>query len=279
MNSIMNSLDQGALYFFWVRAVILIVEVFILLRKKGRNSDVLPNIVCGVIIFAFLKLAGSGVTFGFMVFIASFGRETLAFSWWLLLLTIIAVDFGYYISHFLSHKVRFMWADHSVHHSSREFDFSTALRGSFINGVYSWLPVTPLLLLGVSPLLVVWCRALVNDYTFFLHTRYIGKLGWLEWVLNTPSHHRVHHASNARYIDKNFGFLLIIWDRLFGTFASESETCVYGSGSPPTRNPLRVICAGWIALLQDLNQASDWKDRTRLFFRTRHKSALTGRDA
>ncbi len=274
----MNSLDQGAFYFFWVRAVVLTVEVLILLRKKGRNSDVIPNIVCGVVIFAFLKLAGSGITLGFMVFIASFGRDTLAFSWWLLLLTIIAVDFGYYIAHFLSHKVRFMWADHSVHHSSREFDFSTALRGSFINGVYSWLPVAPLLLLGVSPLLVVWCRALVNDYTFFLHTRYIGKLGWLEWVLNTPSHHRVHHASNGCYIDKNFGFLLIIWDRLFGTFASEREDCIYGTGTPPTRNPVRVIFDGWISLWHDLAQAESWRERTKLFCRTRRRSMMIGRN-
>lgn len=265
---ILQNLNQGAWYFFWVRGLVLLLEVGFLLRKKGLHSDILPNIACGLMIFAFLKFLGSGLTFAFMTGIATFATRSLEFSFGLLLLTILAADLSYYIAHRLSHTLRFMWADHSVHHSSQEFDFSTSLRGSVVNGLYSWLPLTPLLLLGVNPLLVVWCRALVNDYTFFLHTQYVGKLGWLEWVLNTPSHHRVHHACNSVYVDKNFGFLLIVWDRLFGTFAVENERCRYGTTTPVTsRNPVKVMFHGWTALWLDLLAARGLHSKARVALR------------
>lgn len=136
--------------------------------------------------------------------------------------------------------------EHSVHHCSREFGFSTNLRVSFIAGVYAWLALAIPVLLGFDPVLLLACFALANAFSFFAHTRPIGKLGWLEHILNTPSHHRVHHGQNPCYYDKNFGGFFIIWAKLFGTFTEEREPVVFGvPGYNPTRNPVKALTRRW----------------------------------
>lgn len=262
---VLNSLFQGAIYYFYVRGAFLLVELLYLFYTKGFKSDALSNVGCGLITYGFFRFAANGVVFGFFVYIASFATQTLDFSWWLLIATIFAADFSFYIYHVCAHKIRLFWTDHSVHHSSKEFDLTTNLRGTFVNGFYSWLPIIPLLLLGVHPALVLWCRAFVNDYTFFVHTQRVGKLGWLEWIFNTPSHHRVHHSTNPQYIDKNFGFMFIIWDRIFGTFAEENEACVYGiKHEVKTKNPVKIIFHEWFRLLKSLVQTRGFSEKLRV---------------
>lgn len=274
-----SDMDNGVWYFMLVRAVFLCAEVFYLLWKKGRQSDVLSNIACGAIIYIFLKLTGTGVVLALMYGVASFAPWELDFSWWLLGLTILGADLSFYIYHRTAHTFRIFWADHAVHHSSREYDFTTNLRGSFFSACYSWWPAIPLLLIGISPVMVMWCRTAVNDYTFFLHTQYVGKLGWFEKVFNTPSHHRVHHSCNSEYINKNFGFLLIIWDRMFGTFAEEQAPCVFGSRQTSTsKNPLKLMFAEWRRLLQALMMAQGWRNKLRLLGRMPTSAEALGQD-
>lgn len=183
-------------------------------------------------------------------------------AWWTWALLFLADDAAYYWFHRLHHEVRVLWASHVVHHSSQFYNFSTALR-------QSWTPMTafpfwlPLALLGLPPWMILLQQSISLIYQFFLHTERIDRL-WrpLEWVLNTPSHHRVHHASNARYLDRNYGGILIVWDRLFRSFEPEGERVVYGlTKNVETYNPVRVAFGEYGALLRDMRAATRWRDR------------------
>jgi sterol desaturase/sphingolipid hydroxylase (fatty acid hydroxylase superfamily) len=168
----------------------------------------------------------------------------------------ILSDLHYYWFHRLAHGCRFVWASHIIHHSSQKFNLTVAIRLPFTNGIYRFLFWTPLCLIGFPPVMVMLMDTLVVYYTFFIHTETIGKLGWLEKFLNTPSHHRVHHSNNPEYIDKNFGGVFIFWDKLFGTFAEETNRPRYGITKPfPTHNPVTIICDEWVCMYRDLQKA------------------------
>lgn len=157
-------------------------------------------------------------------------------------LLMIAQDFCYYWFHRASHRVRWMWAAHVVHHSSENMNFSTAFRQSLMYPFAGmWVFWLPLVILGFDPNWVVFVVLLNLGLQFFVHTQAVKKLGPLEWLFNTPSHHRVHHGRNPQYIDKNYAGILIIWDKLFGTFVPEEETVIYGITKPVNSfNPLKV---------------------------------------
>lgn len=169
------------------------------------------------------------------------------------LLTFLGVDICFYWMHRASHRVRWFWAAHVVHHSSERMNFSTAMRQNatnIFNG--AWAFFLPLALLGLNPVWIGVAYALSLVYQFFIHTTLIGKLpGWIELVFNTPSHHRVHHGRNPGYIDRNYGGILILWDRLFGTFADEDAQSPpeYGITRPPPSNNLIVL---WTHEYRDL---------------------------
>ena len=267
--NILNFLNQGAFYFLLIRAVILIIVATYILYQKGRNSDAGPNLICGVMCYFFSKYIESGITLTLMFFIYSFAVFEIAISWWLVIFTILSADLAFYFYHRLAHKYRLLWADHSAHHSSCEYDLTTNLRNSFLNDFYCWFPLIPLLLLGVSPVLIQWSRALVNDYTFFIHTTKIKHIGPFEWVMNSPSHHRVHHATNEEYIDKNFGAMFIIWDRLFGTFAEEKNNCQFGArNSSYSKNPIKILFNEWHLLIQDLYRASGFTTKIKVLLKS-----------
>lgn len=152
----------------------------------------------------------------------------LGAAWWSWILLLFAEDCCYYWFHRLHHEVRVLWAAHVVHHSSQHYNLSTALRQPWVTPFSGPIFWAPLPLLGFSPAMVLIAQSWSLLYQFWLHTEAVGKLGPLEWVLNTPSHHRVHHGTNPEYLDKNHGGIFIIWDRLFGTFAEERERVVYG---------------------------------------------------
>ena len=186
---------------------------------------------------------------------------------WVFAAALVADDFCYYWFHRVHHEVRVLWAAHVNHHSSRHFNLSTALRQPWTTFARPLFHL-PLPLLGFDPLLAMTVHSLNLIYQFWIHTELVGRLGPLEWVLNTPSHHRVHHGRNVRYLDRNHGGILIVWDRLFGTFEPESERVDYGL----TRNlasfdPLRIAFHEWAALARDLRGARDWREALRFALR------------
>ena len=191
-------------------------------------------------------------------------------TWWSLALLVVLQDLSYYVSHRTSHHVRWLWASHVTHHSSDRFNLSTAFRQSLTYPVSgTWVFWLPLAWIGFHPAQIVTMVALNLAYQFFVHTEAIGRLGPLEAIFNTPSHHRVHHACNARYLDRNFAGIFIIWDRLFGTFEPESPTvpCTYGLVHPVrTHNPLILTFHEWRALLTDLRQKRGIGARLRVLF-------------
>lgn len=187
-----------------------------------------------------------------------FFKETIHPGWWATwVLLFFAEDVSYYWFHRKSHEIRFFWASHVVHHSSEKYNLSTALRqtwtgnitGSFI--FWMWLPV-----LGFHPLMVVTMQSVSLLYQFWIHTETIGKLPRpVEFVFNTPSHHRVHHGSDPKYLDRNHAGILIIWDRMFGTFQEEEERPTYGlTKNIETYNPFRIAFHEWVDI---------WRDATR----------------
>jgi sterol desaturase/sphingolipid hydroxylase (fatty acid hydroxylase superfamily) len=195
-------------------------------------------------------------------FVYSLSPVTFDEVWWTWPLLLLAQDFFYYWSHRSHHVVRILWASHVVHHSSRRFNLSTALRQPW-TGVTSWIFYLPMLLAGVHPAVLAFCQSVNLVYQFWIHTERIDKLPrWFEAVFNTPSHHRVHHASQGSYLDRNFGGVLIVWDRLFRSFAPEVQRPVYGlTKNIETYNPFRVAFHEYAAIWRDLRAASTWRQR------------------
>ncbi|MEO6216648.1 MAG: sterol desaturase family protein [Sphingomonas sp.] len=182
----------------------------------------------------------------------------------------VAVEFAYYWFHRASHRVRWLWASHSVHHSAEQMTLLASLRLGWTN-LFSagWAFYVPLVLLGFPPVMVVTLLAFDLRYQFFLHTEAVGTLGPLEWVLNTPAHHRLHHASNHAYLDRNYGGVVIIFDRLFGTFAQvrSDEPIRYGlAHRAPTANPIRLAFREWRAMFSDAARARSPGDLRRALF-------------
>jgi sterol desaturase/sphingolipid hydroxylase (fatty acid hydroxylase superfamily) len=185
-------------------------------------------------------------------------------------LLFVGQEFCYYGYHRAAHRVRWFWATHAVHHSSNELTLASALRLGWTGKASGTaLFFTPLVWLGFAPQLVLASVALNLLYQFWLHTTWIPKLGALEWVLNTPSHHRVHHGSNPEYLDCNYGGVLIVFDRLFGTFVEERADLPprYGLVTPlRTHNPIHIALHEWLSLARDLRAAVGWRARAALLF-------------
>src|SRR5215813_12034584 len=178
---------------------------------------------------------------------------------------VIAQDFSYYWFHRCSHRVRWFWATHAIHHSSNEFNLAASYRFGW-TGRLTGAAVfyVPMIWLGFAPGPVFIAAAVNLLYQFWLHAEWIPKLGWLEYVLNTPSHHRVHHASNAEYLDRNYGGIFIVFDRMFGTFVAERDDlpCRYGLVTPlRSNNPVIIAFHEWAALARELWRAHSWRER------------------
>ncbi|GLZ75479.1 C-5 sterol desaturase [Actinorhabdospora filicis] len=192
----------------------------------------------------------------------------IPFTWWTFPALLLAQDFFYYWSHRGHHVIRVLWACHVVHHSSQRFNLSTALRQPWTS-LTSWIFYIPMAAAGVSPAVIAFCSSVNLVYQFWIHTERVDRLPRpFEFLLNTPSHHRVHHASQGGYLDRNFGGILIVWDRLFGSFAPELERPVYGlTKNLTTFNPLRVATHEYAAIGRDVMRAATWRDRLGHLFR------------
>ncbi|HEY7723578.1 MAG TPA: sterol desaturase family protein [Pedococcus sp.] len=188
--------------------------------------------------------------------------------WWVWVVVFFADDLAYYWFHRAHHEVRILWASHVVHHSSRHYNLSTALRQTWtpFGSLVFW---APLALVGVPPWAIFLVQSVSLLYQFFLHTERVGRLPRpVEWVMNTPSHHRVHHGVNNAYLDRNYGGILIVWDRLFRTFEPEGERVVYGLTTQlRTFNPLVVATHEYVAIWRDLRAARRWRDRAGFVLR------------
>ena len=240
----------------------------LLARDVYRLADSLGDLGCGILdqlLGLFMKTAV------FAGYLALFQRRLFDLpgdAAWVWLLCFVGVDFLYYWFHRKSHEVAFLWAAHAVHHQSEEYNLTVALRQGAIQGWFSWVFYLPLALLGFPPVVFLTCSSFNTLYQFWIHTRLIGRLGPVERLFNTPSHHRVHHGRNPEYIDRNHAGVFIVWDKLFGTFAPERLEPVYGVTSPlRSWNPVWANLDVWAGLLREARRASRWSDRLRVFLK------------
>jgi sterol desaturase/sphingolipid hydroxylase (fatty acid hydroxylase superfamily) len=188
-------------------------------------------------------------------------------AYWIAL--IIGQDFLFYVLHYVDHYVRFFWAVHVTHHSSEEFNLTVGFRSSVFQPLYRFIYFIPLSLFGFDGKDIMFIYSATQIYGILIHTKYVKKLGPLEWILSTPSHHRVHHASNIPYLDKNMGMLLIIWDRMFGTFAEEKddEPVRYGlTENINNHHPVNVVFHEWQGMAKDVKKSSSLKHKLKYLF-------------
>lgn len=233
-------------------------------RRAGKPAlnwtDWLTSITMGLgytIIGAFV----GGLMLHISVGVWTHRITTIGFAAWAWVVCFILDDLLYYVSHRCAHRVRWLWASHVTHHSSQYYNLSTALRQPWFgflsfNFIFRW----PLLLIGFPPAMVIACGGLNLVYQFWIHTEMITRCpSWVEMIMNTPSHHRVHHATNPRYLDANFAGVFILWDRIFGTFVAEraDDPCVYGLvHNIHSFNPLWVAGHEWVGIARDLPRMS-----------------------
>ena len=221
---------------------------------------ILNVIISGVAKFASIPLFALAYEHRLVDVVAATGAAA-----WLVLL--VAEDFCYYWFHRAHHEVRLLWAAHVNHHSSQHYNLSTALRQAVLTPVTGPVFWVPLALIGFPPVMILTAQAWSLLYQFWIHTEAIDRLGPLEEVLNTPSHHRVHHGKNVRYLDKNHGGILIVWDRLFGTFAREQEPVVYGLTTDlQTYHPVRIAFHELAAIARDVMRAPTLRARLGYLF-------------
>ena len=228
---------------FLILIVLAIIEVVIdlICHNKRDYKDTGANITIAIIYSITTATIGYGIALAGLKFFGQFSLINIPINGWTLILAILIADFIYYWEHRTEHRVRFFWAYHNVHHSSTDYNYTVASRLSWIETCVVWIFYIPMALLGFNPLLIFLGVQISAAYQTWIHTQKIGRLGILEKIINTPALHRVHHASNPRYIDKNFGGILMLWDRLFGTYQPERETPVYGlTENINTHNPFKI---------------------------------------
>jgi sterol desaturase/sphingolipid hydroxylase (fatty acid hydroxylase superfamily) len=239
-------------------------ECWLSMRMHLDNYDRHDALANGsiAVMGALLNIAFKGIAFYYFRLLYDAAPVKIANGWVSLVVLFLLTDLLYYAFHYLGHKSRFFWASHVIHHSSEKFNLTTSLRSPITNSWFRFIFSTPLPLMGFDPAMIVLMDSVVLIYTFFIHTELVGKLGPLEYFLNTPSHHRVHHGRNPKYIDKNFGGVLILWDRLFGTFQAEVEKPEYGLTKPlRTHNPLQIVFHEWVDMTKDVLRARTARER------------------
>jgi sterol desaturase/sphingolipid hydroxylase (fatty acid hydroxylase superfamily) len=245
---------------------LIIIEVVINAKKnlnlyKVKDSAASITMGLGSVVIGLLTK-----TFAFFVFIwiYQFRLFEIPNTWWMWGILLLADDVTFYWYHRLAHQIRFFWAAHVQHHSSEHMNFSVALRQSwgepFIKFLFwIWLPF-----IGFNPVYILIMQAISLVYQFFPHTKLVGKLGPIEWIFNTPSHHRVHHATQVQYLDKNHAGILIIWDRIFGTFQKEIESPTYGlTININSFSPLKIASHEYISLWQDMRRSKKLSDKIK----------------
>jgi len=256
-------------YFFLFNLTLILFETLLDLftKKKRRWNDTGANVVIFIINQLLEKTIIGSIGILFLVPISWITPLEISLKWWTWVLAFFAADFTYYWMHRLEHEHRILWASHSVHHSSEDYNLSISFRLSIVEGLFEWIFLIPMILIGFSPFQAIVSLVLVAQFQTWIHTERIGKLGWLDKVFNTPSVHRVHHGSNDKYLDKNYGGFLVIWDRIFGTYQPEEERVVYGlTKNINTNNPIRINFIEYKNIWNDVKRCRTWKDRFKIVF-------------
>jgi sterol desaturase/sphingolipid hydroxylase (fatty acid hydroxylase superfamily) len=256
--------------------LLLVLEYLSFRQVRAENEDLIGYDMRDTRTSLSMGLGNVAINFGwkFVVLAAYAGIYELTplrldpGDWWVWVLLFFADDFSYYWFHRISHESRAFWASHVVHHSSQHYNLSTALRQTWVPMTYFpfwlWLPA-----IGFPPWMVLLAQAWSLIYQFWIHTEKIRRLPrWFELIFNTPSHHRVHHGVNEQYLDRNYGGILIIWDRLFGTYEPEGERVRYGLTTQlRTFRPVRVAFHEYIAMWHDIKRAARFRDKLGVVFR------------
>lgn len=251
-------------------AILIILEIIIQWinnRKLYRLNDAVTNISCGItqqVSGVFLKLFGIGI---YQLVFEHFAIWQIPTNWYTLVILFVATDFAYYWSHRMSHEINLFWSGHVVHHQSEDYNLSVALRQSSFQVIWTFAFYLPLAVIGFNTIDFALMAALTTLYQFWIHTELIGKLGFLEYIFVTPSHHRVHHGRNPKYIDKNHGGAFIWWDMLFGTYQKEEQRPTYGVTKPVNSwNPVWANFANFQIMGHELKQIPRFTDKIKYLF-------------
>jgi len=252
---------------FFLLIGVELVAARLMHRHLYRLNDAITNLSCGIteqVSGVFAKVA----TLALYVWLYNHVRlADIPETWYWSLVLLVGFDFCYYWAHRMSHDVNLFWAGHSVHHQSEEYNLSVALRQGAFQKFFTLFFFLPLAVLGFDPVWMIAIGAIDTLYQFWIHTELIDKMGPLEWVMNTPSHHRVHHGRDPKYIDKNHAGIFIVWDRMFGTFQVEEERPTYGITTPlQTWNPVYAQVAHFDQIRHDLARIPGLWDKTRYLF-------------
>lgn len=251
--------------------IALMIAEMLFVRWKGRGAyeprDTLTSLLLGTGSTVAGALSG-GLIIAVALWLWQHRLFDIGWVWWAWPLCFLLDDLAYFFSHWFMHRVRWGWASHVIHHSSQHYNLSTALRQTW-TGFFSltWMFRLPLFLIGFHPAMVFFCVGINLIYQFWIHTEAIGRLPrWIEAVMNTPSHHRVHHATNPRYLDRNYAGVFIVWDRLFGTFEPERDDERPRYGIVKNLGTFNLVWAAfheWIGIARDLRGARSWRERWR----------------
>lgn len=253
--------------FFGLMSIELVYET-ITKKRTYRLNDAITNINLGAlnqISGIFTKVISIGI---YTVVFEFFAITLLPVDWITFIVLFVLYDLCFYWSHRMAHTVSLFWGGHVVHHQSEDFNLTVALRQSSTAFIWSFPFYLPLAVLGFDPIQFLTVGAFNLLYQFWIHTEHIGKIGWLEYIINTPSHHRVHHGRDPKYIDKNYAGVFIVWDRMFGTFKEEEERPTYGiTKSLNSWNPLYANFAHYIDLYNYVKQSKSWSDTKNMLFK------------
>lgn len=262
MNDFLTEDALGTVYFWSMPlliTVILVEMVYSHLLQIGLHNrkDFFTNLFLALLNFGLdviMKAFAMGVMFFFYQYkIISFNLDT----WYYWLFCFLATDLAYYFHHWVDHRSRFFWAVHITHHNSEYFNLTTGFRSPVFQPLYRYLFFSPLAFIGFNPWSIMVCYAIGQVYGTLVHTQTVKKMGFLEYILVTPSHHRVHHACNIKYLDKNMGTVFIIWDRLFGTFEAEDPKVPVKFGiypKMPDDRPMTTLFYEWKKIWKDIQQ-------------------------
>ena len=255
--------------------LLMMLGEFVLARRRGmvvyRFSDAINSLSLGglsQLSGLFTKLLAVGIYSLVYDSVALFPDLAFWSSWYGVVLALVFYDLCYYWLHRAGHEVALFWAAHVVHHQSQHYNLSTALRQTSSGALLGWVFYLPMAVAGVPPLIFGIVALIDLLYQFWVHTELVRKLGWFDRVFCSPSNHRVHHAVNDRYLDKNYGGILILWDRLFGSFREEDEKCVYGTRAGlRSWDPLWANVEVYAQQVQDSWRARNWLDKLRVWFK------------
>lgn len=259
----------AAIYAFSI--ILALMELISELWKKKITRWRLKEMWASFSVFVpqvLTESAGVAIMSGIFIWVAQFIPWKIPVNGYTMVLAVVVIDFLYYWEHRMEHRIRILWSYHSIHHSSPIYNYTTALRVSFIDNFVAFIFFLPAVLAGFHPIMVILAIGVMLIYQFWLHTQLIGKLGVFEKVFMTPSQHRVHHGSDDIYLDKNYGAIFSLWDRMFGTSQEEIFKPKYGLTTQiATTNPIKIHAHEYVNIVKDLKSTNNLKTKWKYLFK------------